>query len=438
MLTSISLANFKSYGEAEMPLAPLTFLIGQNASGKSNVLEAIRLLSWLAAGSRLDDIERRIQGQDTVVRGRARDLFLDETDPLQLRAVMSGERDVESSELRIGIRLLSDQLVVAEEQVKVPGETVPLYKVDSAPNPHSDEISVAYNNFARGGVKPHIPCSNRQAVFYQLQSPGRFQKTHERSQALIPNVLDQIRRTLTTVLFLDPRPSQMRGYSFAGRDALQEDGGNLSAVIYRICQSDQDKEVLLDFVRSLPEQQITEIDFIETDRRDVMVRLKETFGDSERLVDAPLLSDGTLRVLAVGAALLSAEKGTLVILEEIDNGVHPSRADALVRSIRSIAEQRGLRVVLTSHNPALLDALDDNVLADVVCCFRDALDGRSRLTRLGDLDRFAELAAGGPLGTLMTRRVVERFLKDDSTPEERREAGLEWLETLRTGTEGAS
>ena len=94
----------------------------------------------------------------------------------------------------------------------------------------------------------------------------------------------------------------MRGYSFAGRDALQEDGGNLSAVIYRICQSDQDKEVLLDFVRSLPEQQITEIDFIETDRRDVMVRLKETFGDSERLVDAPLLSDGTLRVLAVGSS----------------------------------------------------------------------------------------------------------------------------------------
>jgi len=36
-----------------LSLAPITFLIGANASGKSNALEAIRLLSWLAKGSRL-------------------------------------------------------------------------------------------------------------------------------------------------------------------------------------------------------------------------------------------------------------------------------------------------------------------------------------------------------------------------------------------------
>nr|WP_071822754.1 AAA family ATPase [Microcystis aeruginosa] len=35
-------------------------LIGANASGKSNALEAIRLLSWLAKGSRLDDIGDKI------------------------------------------------------------------------------------------------------------------------------------------------------------------------------------------------------------------------------------------------------------------------------------------------------------------------------------------------------------------------------------------
>ena len=56
MLTSLTLRNFKSYQEATLSLAPITFLIGANASGKSNALEAIRLLSWLAKGSRLDDI----------------------------------------------------------------------------------------------------------------------------------------------------------------------------------------------------------------------------------------------------------------------------------------------------------------------------------------------------------------------------------------------
>ena len=58
-----------------MSLAPITFLIGANASGKSNALEAIRLLSWLAKGSRLDDIERNIQSGNAIARGQAIDLF---------------------------------------------------------------------------------------------------------------------------------------------------------------------------------------------------------------------------------------------------------------------------------------------------------------------------------------------------------------------------
>ena len=76
MITSFSLKNFKSYREAGMPLATLTFFIGPNASGKSNALEAIRLLSWLAKGSRLDDIERSIQGADSILRGHPANLFL--------------------------------------------------------------------------------------------------------------------------------------------------------------------------------------------------------------------------------------------------------------------------------------------------------------------------------------------------------------------------
>ena len=58
MITSFTLKNFKSYNEAEMPLATLTFFIGPNASGKSNALEAIRLLSMLSKGTRLDDLKR--------------------------------------------------------------------------------------------------------------------------------------------------------------------------------------------------------------------------------------------------------------------------------------------------------------------------------------------------------------------------------------------
>ncbi len=431
MLTRLALTNFKSYRAAELPLAPLTFLIGANASGKSNMLEAMRLLGWLAKGSRLEDIARAIEGGDAIVRGQSSDLFRDTAQPFTLGVHLAGApQGWEDFEVSIGLQ--SDQLVIVGEKVTQPAAKVALYMVDSAPTLHSDEISVAYNNFKKGGKKPHIPCSNRQAIFFQLETPGRFEAGHSDSQKIIPQVTRALRETLRQIVFLDPRPSVMRDYAYAKDDTLREDGSNLSAVLYRISQSDAGTQQLLSFIRSLPEQDITDIEFIKTERQDVMVRLVESFGAQQRKVDAPLLSDGTLRVLAVGATLLTAPEGALVVIEEIDNGVHPSRAELLVQQIQRIATERRLRVLLTSHNPALLDALPDESLADVVCCYRDPQEGDSRLVRLGDMDRYPELVAQGPLGQLMTRRVLDRFVKDTSTPEQRQTQALEWLVSLQS------
>jgi len=437
MLTSISFANFKSYQRATLPLAAMTFLIGPNASGKSNALEAIRLLNWLAKGSRLDDIERAIQGGDSVVRGLAKDLFRDPGVELELGCHLSEALDG-WCDFSVNIDQMNEQLVITGEKITQPQEKVPLYQIYGEKNPHTDEISVAYNNFNRGKKKPHIPCSNRQAVFYQLETPGRFDKAHDKSQRVIPSVTKSLRETLRNIVFLDPRPALMRDYVYAKDHDIKENGSNLSAVLYGICQQGEGaKQDLLDFIRSLPEQDITDIQFIETERKDVMVKLEESFGDQKRMVDAPLLSDGTLRVLAIGATLLTAPKGALVVIEEVDNGIHPSRADTLVKQIEAIASKRELRVLLTSHNPALLDALPDTALADVLCCYRDQKQGDSKLIRLGDLDRYPELVAQGPLGQLMTRRILERFLKDDSTPEQRQSAALNWLEKLRNDSSEA-
>jgi len=429
MLASIDLTNFKSYQKGKLVFATLTFLIGPNASGKSNALEGIRLLNWLAKGKRFDDIQRDIQRGEATVRGQAGDLFRDANQPLQL-GVHLADAPEDWCDLSITIDQLNKQLVIADEQVNSSSQKVPLYRVDSGPTVHSDEIRVAYNNFRRGPTKPHIPCSNRQAIFYQLETPGRFQQEHIESQKLIPAVTRAFRETLRSIVFLDPRPAQMRDYVYSGDTEINEDGRNLSSVLHQLCQSIELKKALLRLIRSLPEQDITDVAFIETPRKDVMVRLQETFGKQSRYVDAPSLSDGTLRVLAVGAAMLSAPEGALLVVEEVDNGVHPSRVDLLVQQIHELASKRNLRVLMTSHNPALLDALPVTSLADVLCCYRDPRQGDSRLARLGDLERYSELVAQGPLGQLMTRKVLDRIVKDETTPQQRREAALSWLETL--------
>lgn len=429
MLTSFQIRDFKSYKNASLPLAPLTVLIGANASGKSNALEALRLLSYIAQGNRLSAIRYAVHEGNGAVRGTMRSL---------------GHRGSSSFSLGCTIdrsdwRRLSMELRIAEDDdLHISGESIqglesgaPLYEVVGTSSSGSD-LRVAYNNFARGGRKPQVVCSDQMAIMTQLQSAARFSEGHKAAQRRIPQVCGLFIENLSKVLFLDPQPSAMRGYSFKSEDRLTGDGRNLSGVLWNLCTTPQTKATVLDIIRSLPEQNIADITFIDGPRGEAMVQLTETFGGNPHNTDATLLSDGTLRVLSIGAALLSAPEGGLVVIEEIDNGVHPSRAEAILASISRIAEQRSLHVLISSHNPALLDALPTSAIGDVVFCYRDLKRGASELVRLTDLSRYPELVAQGPIGHLLTTGLLDRFVKVSEAGGSQINRRRAWLSALRS------
>lgn len=430
MLTSFTVERFKSYSRqgATLDLAPLTVLIGANASGKSNVLEALRLLSWIAHGNRLGTIAHAIQGEDQAIRGTVKDLVFQRRRWFQLScSTTHSSWDMYSVCLSCDG---DDELFIADERLTGGDQAAPLFEV-VADRDEVGDVRVAYNNFARGGKKPRVICNNQMSLLSQLQSPALFAKHHKQSRRIIPEVASQYLSWMSNIVFLDPRPSLMRGYSFKTDRELDSSGDNLSGVLYGLCRKRHGKQKILDLVKALPEQDIVEIGFIETPRNEAMVTLTETFGRSQTPYDATLLSDGTLRVLAIGAALLTAPKGSLVVIEEIDNGVHPSRAGALIQHISEIAKGRDLRVLLSSHNPALLDATPDEAIPDVVFCYRDDRTGASRLTRLADIPAYPQLVAQAPIGRLMTRGVIDRFVKQLPATAERQRRAHEWLERLR-------
>lgn len=119
--------------------------------------EAIRLLSWLAKGSRLDDIERNIHSRgNAVVRGQSTDLFVGGEKCFTLGIHIDNAPD-DWTDFEIGIGQLSDQLIVTAETITSKNEELPLYKIEGSPNPHTDEISVMYNDFSRGKISPIFP-----------------------------------------------------------------------------------------------------------------------------------------------------------------------------------------------------------------------------------------------------------------------------------------
>ena len=68
-------------------------------------------------------------------------------------------------------------------------------------------------------------------------------------------------------------------------------------------------------------------------------------------------SDGTLRFLAMIAALLGPDSARFFFLEELDNGIHPTRLYLLLELIEQFAEGGNVQIVATTHSPQLLAML---------------------------------------------------------------------------------
>jgi predicted ATPase len=427
MLTEFTLNNFKSYRTSKLPLGSLTVLIGANAAGKSNALEGLRFLSWLAQGQKLSSIQYAVNSADSAVRGRIGDLCRKGESSFTIGCRLNS---LEWNQLDITLNVRDGELHISGERIIDCTSSTTLYDLEQPSQGAGTDIGVTYNNFTKSNKKPQITCTDQMAIFVQLDSPAHFNL--KKSKKIIPETVSKYQELLKNILFLDPIPARMRDYSFASDKRLQDDGTNLSSVLYQLWKNTENRQAILNFIQSLPEQAIDdELDFLLGPRDDVMVQLAETFGNDRRYYEAALLSDGTLRVLAIAAAMLSATEGSLVVIEEIDNGVHPSRAKHLITSIRDIAERRKLRVLLSTHNAALMDALPDAALGDVVFCFRDPEEGNSRLVKLGDMYDFPSLILQGPLGELVTTGVVDRFVKSSHTPENKKQQAMEWLSRLQ-------
>lgn len=437
MLESINIVNFKSYKNQELPLSSLTLIIGTNASGKSNAIEAFRFLNWLAQGMKLSSLQsvRNSDEYTSFLRGHIFQLGHNKSKKFGLGCVLSHKDIADWQKLEIELEIReNNELHLIQEKIssKRTENKVPLYQIVRKSSGMNTDVKVAYNNFTKGGKKPHVTCSDQISIMNQLVGSALFLEGDEVSKGVIPVVTKVYSSILENSLFLDAIPVRMRQESFSS-NKLYEDGSNLAGVLAEITEngkSIEKKSKLIEFIKSLPEQNINDIVFFKNRRGEYSFELVETFGGKERYCEQELLSDGTLRVLAIATALLAAKEGSLVVIEEIDNGVHPSRAKLLLAEMQKCAKERNLQLLLSTHNPALMNALPDESLKDVVFCYRDPIEGDSRLVKLSELDNYLSLLSQGELGDLVTKGILERMVKNPETPEERKQKALEWLDSL--------
>lgn len=401
MIKCFTFENFKSFEKAELNLEALTTLIGTNSSGKSNAIEGIAILAKAATGIELNTILDGQKSTGAVVRGGSRGCARFKTSAFKLGCLISLDDNYD---------LLYEMKVGVGERVGIEEEGLYLVKCDEL-GPKGNkifktkkvedgraEIKVQYKN-GDVGNDPDTFCVRSSAILPQM---GLKMRRDSEKEKKIVEYLERVISHLKNIRMLDPIPSAIRDYvRITDVVELRQNCENLSAVLNEMCKDRSRKQQLLQIVRKLPENSVEDIEFVETKIGDVIFALRERNLSSTELVDARQLSDGTLRCIAVLTAALISEPGSLLMIEELDNGIHPARVYKLIEQLIAIGKEREIDIVITTHNATLLNAYKKEELMGVSVVYREEERGTSKIKSFIDIDNFPAILASGGLGDAM-------------------------------------
>ena len=400
MIKCFTFENFKSFEKAELDIEALTTLIGTNSSGKSNAIEGIAILAKAATGVELSTILDGTKSTGAVVRGGSRGCARFKTNAFKLGCLIDlDDKNDLLYEIKIGV---GERVVIEEEGLYlVKKDTLgpksnKIFKTKKAESSRA-EIKVQYKNGSIGN-DPDMLCVRSNAILPQMVGKMRRDTEEERKTVAW---MERVVNHLKNIRMLDPIPSAIRDYVRISDIELRQNCDNLSAVLNEMCKDNGKKAQLLKVVKELPENGVEDIEFVETKIGDVIFALRERNLNSTELVDARQLSDGTLRCIAVLTAVLIGEPGSMVMIEELDNGIHPARVYKLVEQLISIGRERNIDIIITTHNATLLNAYKKDELVGVSVVYRDTERGTSKIQSFIDIEDFPAMLAAGGLGDAM-------------------------------------
>ena len=396
MITSLGLVDFKNFADETLGLGPFTVIVGANASGKSNIRDAFRFLHGVGRGYTLVEIMGGKYGgggqaEWQSIRGAPNEIGRLKHVDGKSRFALSVELKLDPGVSRYYIevsedRKSSDGFKVLNEELEVQGEKIytsrPTY-----PDPVSDQPDEAQLllRMAKAGTQrkygARVAVRPGQPALTQIGEHHRVSRAHKDHAK---RVID----TLASMRFLDLIPDRMRQPSFPGHTILGDGGENLPTVLQGICADPKRRKTLIDWVRALTPMDVDDFQFrVDPITSRVQLVVLERDG---RTCSAYSVSDGTLRFLAVLAALLTDDPTRFFFFEEIDNGIHPARQWLLLELIEKQTATDAVQVVTTTHSPGLLTSVSDRTFqyTSLVCRPEAAADAIIRpVAQLPDAER---------------------------------------------------
>ena len=347
---TIRLHNFLSYGSEgeQIELQPLNVLIGSNASGKSNLIEAIGLLK--ATPIDLTVPIRKGGGiREWLWKGSK------ETPIAEIEVTVDYPKRKMPLRYRLGFTVVSQRMEIVDEVIRDDGTSFYDYKTNWVWDVH---LGGRLDSNSGDLILPD------RSILSQIKEPYSYPE-----MTYLGNQFSKI------TLYRDwhiGRASETRMPQQADlpEHPLEEDGSNLGLVLNNL-QYQLGSQQIIDKIKKIYEE--AEEVTIRIYGGTVQIFIREE-GLSQP-IPATRLSDGTLRYLFLLALLLDPTPPPLICIEEPEIGLHP---DMMSTIADLLVEASGrTQLIVTTHSEALVSSLPPE---SVLVCERD--DKGSHLRRL--------------------------------------------------------
>lgn len=381
MITKIEIDGFKTFSKFQMEFAPLTIIAGANASGKSNLFDAMQLLSRVVdidlktafseqRGDASELFTRYDKGENANQMSFAAELLIDKN----VKDKFGGETTLKYTRLRYEIKIkqienergVQDLVIVSETLNPIRHEEDKWIRVyiqrkvleTWRPKVVTGKRGVAYidtdndrvnlRQDGKGGIKKEFSLNNiNQAIISVVNSVD------------FPHAL-AAKEEIKNWRFLQLNPEDLRRpSSYLAKDNLTHTGQNLAAAVNRI--ENEDPTLLKQITRRLNAllPGITSVNVVDDKvGKQFVVQIKT---QDNREFTSRVLSEGTLRLLTLCVFLYDPHHKGLLCFEEPENGVHPARMKLTAELLMDLAshfekdeEQRLRQVIVNTHSPVLV------------------------------------------------------------------------------------
>lgn len=324
--SALEVTNFLSYKHARFDFGDLVALVGPNASGKSNLVAAIKLLREiplhglpiaLARRGGFDQLRHRSQGRPN--------------DPsLRIEFRLSGE-EVSTYEIRLG--------AVKPRSYKVKSEEAHLHTSAGHFSFFSDGKQVKFQ-------EPDYRSADERIVREFPVPPGQSALVSGGYAGFL--VYDTLQRMQTveinpTVVGDLQQPSSTREF--------EPDGSNATSVFELL--SARDRAELVDELAAIVPG-ITRIEIQRLADKQTFRFVQATEG-KDRIFSAKQMSDGTLRAFSILLALKQPHRPALFVIEEPEVAIHLGALRTMIDVFTQ--ESEGAQIVITTHSADIVDAV---------------------------------------------------------------------------------